>query len=169
MGVGIEPQVTQDVTINPYTLNDDVSYLVGFSYAAGGMTVAGTPLTFLNPAYDFVNLQNFQFASTGGSSQTATLTLDLGKILSLRSIMFYFSTQAVAGAAVTTLSMSSDGATWTTLETYSEGTGVEKFVNFIHGDKSCRYLRFTFVDGGSGGFIRFKAGQLKLSSVQKFY
>lgn len=175
LGMGKTPRITQDVTtLNPYSIYmDDISALAFVTSTLGaGFTKTGSELNVCNPNFDYVNNEALGFNAAGGTgATTCTLLLDLGKELVIRGTTFYFSVgPSDAGNKVTTVQVSKDNVTYTTLETVTTTETAATFYTKTYPDQSYRYLKISFTkDNTVGTSLSVRQIVLKVDSKQLIY
>jgi len=170
-GVGKTPQVTADISLNPYSLNyDDVLGLITPTVTITGGIQAGSIVNVLNPNFDYVSLTPFRFSAN--SNQSAVITFDLGRNLNLRGTLLYFQLDGGSGTDNTNavIEGTSDGLTFETFETITKGSGTQLYTK-TYLDKKYRYLRITInlVSAGNTAGFTFNTAQIKISNLQTFY
>ncbi len=168
MGVGKTPQITQDISLNPYNAYfDDVAGLIGLDLSLGAnTTIQGNIFNFLNPNVSYwdiaaTTVTNFVHAVAG--TDTTIFTLNLGKELIIRNIGLYIFCN---GTNTTALQISRDGRTWETLQTFASGGGV--YTQATYTDKIFKFLRFSIALNGSAS-TEIKHLEMRIDSKQLFF
>lgn len=176
LGMGKTPQVTEDIAINPYSLYlDDVTGLiVPTATLDAGLTTEGSLINPLNPNFDYINNNPYAITNDEQGTQTGIVNLDLGKKIITRGITILFSlgrspAQAGGGSVSTiTISATSDGSTYTDLETISNTTTETNFTK-TYTFQILRGIRITHNSTcGANQCSRFilKSLNIKLDSIQ---
>lgn len=171
MQVGKTPQVTADIAINPYTLQDDVTYLA-FPTLSGGTPAGGSLLNVINPNFDYITYIACQVNSIGGT--TFRVLFDLGKSLQLRGVLLYFADVQAGGGALSTgtIECSKNGIDWELLQSYTfpaVGVNTTTEHTFTTQDKEMRYFRVSHTTASDSNGMIFNSVQFKLSNIQRFY
>jgi hypothetical protein len=176
LGMGKTPQITEDIAINPYSLYlDDVTGLiVPTATLDAGLTTEGSLINPLNPNFDYITNNPYAITNDQQGAKTAVVKLDFGKKIIARGITILFSlgkspAQVNGGSVSTiTISASSDGSTYTDLETISNTTTETNFTK-TYTFQTLRSIKITH-NSTCGAFqcSRFilKSLNIKLDSIQ---
>lgn len=163
MGVGKTPQITADVTYNPYsvTFDDITPAIMGKSVIGANTTESGSLINVLNPNFDFIANEPYAMSCTG--TNTNYITWDLGRSLFLRGVSLYYDSAPGTINTGTHLifQYSTDGINWISVETTTNNTAAQVFYFRTYTSIQCRYIRFECLLNTAGSATKMVLRQLK--------
>lgn len=122
MAVGKTPQVTESLAANPITSQgDEITQGLYLTLSGQYDTLVGSVLAVTDPFFDYVGSDAMVWTNkinASNTSDTVTLTIDLGKLVYLRGITLYMVADTGGNANTTYfyLEGTQDGTTWTSLD-----------------------------------------------------
>jgi hypothetical protein len=175
MQVGKTPQITADITSNPYltpSSEEITSVLYLYATLGSGATIqSGTSVLAITDQFiDYLTGTPCIVNINQANPSTSYVTADIGKNVFIRGITLYFSKAgSTAGGNSITLEISDDGTNWSTLQTLGL-TALNVEDTFNQNNVRGRYLRIRMEYGGGGSNLGITLRKLRvwLDSKQNF-